>query len=241
MRLGEPRVRRTTRFCALGLAAGMLLPGAAFAGNGNTLYLLQENTYPGAAANNIDIDQSAGAYTTVGSGSAPAIQRGAGNQANLTLSGDCAVSFPDCGTVSLYQDNSSDTLLRATPPVPLAGPPQGNVANVSVSGTGDASIVQVGDQNVADMVLDDGHGLISQQGLNNIAKLEIQGDLTGSIAQTGNANIGDLLISGAPGSSVSLTQVGNNQSYVGGGSGNSVAPMTVFTTAGAVTISQTSF
>jgi hypothetical protein len=223
------------------LAAELLLSGTAFAGSGNTLYLLQENTYPGAAANNIDIDQSGGAYTTIGSGPTPAIQRGAGNQADLTLSGDCALSFPDCGTVTLYQDNSSDTLLQVSPAVTLPGAPQGNVANVSVSGTGDASIVQVGDQNEADLALDNGHGSISQQGLSNIAKLEIQGNLTGSIAQTGNANVGDLLIYGAPGSSVSLTQTGNNQSYVGGGSGNSVAPMTVFTTAGAVTISQTSF
>jgi len=187
------------------------------------------------------IDQSVGAYTSVGSSRTPATQRGGGNQADLILTGNCAISFPDCGTGTLYQDNSTDTLLRLTPAIALLGLPQGNVANISIGGTGDASVVQVGDQNTADLAVDDGHGVISQQGLGNLAKLQIQGDLTGSIVQTGNANNGDLLIYGAPGSSVSLTQTGNNQSYVGGGSGNAAEPMTVFTTAGAVTITQTSF
>ena len=231
-------MRRPAQLFALGLAAVLLVPGSASAGNGNTLYLTQDGTYPGAAANNIIIDQSAGTYTSVGNSLMPATQRGGANQATLTLTGNCTLYLPNCGTVSLDQDNSSEALLAIAPTITV---PQGNVANVSISGTGNASVTQIGDNNEAHLAVDDGHGLISQQGLNNIAKLQIQGDLTGSITQIGDTNVGDLLIYGAPGSSVSLTQTGSNQTYVGGGSANSTTPMTVFTTTSGVTISQTSF
>ena len=77
--------------------------------------------------------------------------------------------------------------------------------------------------------------------LDNLAKLAITGDLTGTIAQTGNHNIGNLSIAGTPGATVSLTQTGNNQSYVGGSGDNSGEPMTVFTTTSGVSITQMSF
>ena len=230
-------IRRVT----LAVIAGCALTSAALAGSGNSLYLVQENTYPGLTGNTISVDQHLGEYTSVGNSLQPATQSGSGNAAQLTLTGNCTIGALDCGTVALDQDNSSDGLSLAIPAMAVPATPQGNFASISVSGTGNASVTQIGDQNQAYLGLDDGHGTITQQGLDNLAKLAITGDLTGTIAQTGNHNIGNLSIAGTPGATVSLTQTGDNQSYVGGSGDNSGEPMTVFTTTSGVSITQTSF
>lgn len=229
------------RAWVLALVAAMAA-GAAVAGEGNTLYLVQESE--GAGGNTFWSDQSDGKYTAIGNNVEPAVQRGSLNEAQLTLSGDCT-SLSNCGTLAFEQDNRQSVLTQVAG---FSGSPHGNKAVATISGVGTADISQIGDGNLAMLSLDEGTGTISQQGLGNVARLQITGKISGSIDQNGDNNVGDIAISGPDGASVTLVQQGNNLNFTGAtpgvqyGSGttNPGGALTINTTTN-ITITQTSW
>lgn len=217
------RSRSKSSLVALVVSA-LAMVGPVFAGEGNVLYLSQE----GGDGNRFLADQSAANYSSIGTIADPALQDGDNNAANVTISANCpAVSSPPCGTLALTQDNTA--ALTAV----------GNTATVTISGTGNAIIEQVGDINTATLILGaDGDGLISQDGLSNTARLEILGGADGNISQNGNSNGANLQLIAGELSSVVLTQTGNGNLY---GSPTTSPTVVVTTQPGTITYDQISF
>jgi hypothetical protein len=186
-------MRRTTICSVIGAAAFAMSCGAAYAGSGNTIEIIQTNTL--GIGNSLTADQSGATGSSIGGTalsdsnpliisdhvSGPAMQTGGGNTADLTIS-DSGTALN--GKIGLTQDNSSP----------------------SSSAVGNQAIISV---------LGDGLGLVRQAGGGNMANLSVTGlGATGSIYQNGNNNqVGTLghpglLVSGN-GASGSITQNGD--------------------------------
>jgi hypothetical protein len=223
---------------ALGCAALAAFP--AFAGSGNIIYLKQDSTL-GGTGNTIYVDQSGATNSQVGGidqvtsatddnsitfhkasnpAEYPALQEGSGNSASLTIRDDA--SHMGGGVAYLLQNNSASdalglgnsALMSLTGPVfgAIAQEGSGNIANLSVSGTGtNGAIFQKGNQN---------NGKLTASGGGNIA-----------LIQNGNNLQSDLTVTAANGSSVTYQTNGVN------GAGT---PASVITNAANVTITQTS-
>jgi hypothetical protein len=212
-------------------AALAVAASAASAGEGNVLYLIQEQD--GVSGNTFFANQAAASYTSIGTVGDPARQRGEGHEADVTISVDCMTLTP-CGTVALTQDNTPATLNAASPQIVVTGAKAGNTAVVTIAGIGNASITQIGDDNDATLQLGAGDGAITQTGLFNDALLEIAGEADGSIVQLGDSNAASLRVLGLQNSHVALTQTGTGLTH-----GTAATPIEVTTTqAGTVTINQ---
>jgi hypothetical protein len=174
----------------LTVALALLGGAAAFAGEGNVLYLTQQ----GGGDNTFQSDQSQGAYTTI-----TATQNGTFNDANATLSGNCTFAPQPCGTFSLSQDNSASLV------------PAGNSATATLTGTANGGITQgSGGGNTATLLLlGAGDGSITQEGSGNTAKLSVLESASGDIQQNGSGNVANLQVSGAVGTGYSLVQNGS--------------------------------
>ena len=197
------------------------MPGVAFAGNGNTLYLLQDGT---DGSNSFLSDQSHSDYSSIGTLSSPAVQRGQNNSANVTIASQCASATSlTCGFLSFTQNNSQS----------LSGGLLGNTSTVSIKGFGSGSVQQIGDGNDASLTLTGSHGEIYQRGMDNTASLKVSMGATGSIYQSGSGNYGSLKVTSTdPDAMTSLSQVGSGLYYDG--------PVSVATTT-SVAISQFKF
>lgn len=183
----------------------------AVAGDGNTLYLVQEQD--GTLGNNFYSDQAAANYTAIGLSAAPATQKGSAHSADLRLSGDCTL-ISGCGVVLLNQDNTTTTLNAQIPVILSAEPRAGNTVTLSLAGTGNAGITQIGDANTATLdIRGGGDGTVKQTGLGNLASLTVAGGAGGAIAQTGNTNTATLNVLGIAQSAVALTQTGSGLVY----------------------------
>lgn len=117
----------------------------------------------------------------------PAIQKGSGNSASITIAGNG-------GQVGLLQSNS------------IAG--TGHTANINVSGGGSALVGQLGDGNIANLSVDGGSSAILQEGYSNEATLSVGSGSAGLISQIGNSNHTELTVP-AGGASVSYLVYGN--------------------------------
>lgn len=68
----------------------LALAAPALAGNGNTLYLVQDSPPGTSNGNNFLSDQTQANYSRIGSLAAPARQSGSGNTANVTIESKCS-------------------------------------------------------------------------------------------------------------------------------------------------------
>lgn len=182
-------------------AACIVLPGAAIAGGGNEIYVLQESAT--GLGNKLEIDQSGANDSLVrGLGDselAPATQKGDGNSADLTITGNG-------GEIRLEQDNFA------------TGQP-GNTANVTVDGGNLATVQQLGSGNLATLGVSGSltEGGIFQNGDGNNALLTVSGSNTsGSVTQNGDGNETALTVTGN-GTAVDYTLNGNSVTNVPGG------------------------
>lgn len=233
------------------LALGAVLAVApSHAGDGNTIYIIQESPAGSASGNTLSVDQSQASDSFVlGPGDGllqhvrtldrsgivdesvpdalvssqtslvPALQRGSGNIATLTIEGSNA-------EIQLLQDNQNYLYLADS----------GNVATVvTASANSLGAIVQEGGGNNATLSLgNNAQGLIGQFGTNLTADLTVPGSSSGQIVQIGNNSQATLSVNS--GASVTYTQVGDNLGSV------NPATVQVFTTnPGNITITQTGF
>jgi hypothetical protein len=237
---GWEAMKSIVKGAVLGLLLTAGVTGAATAGSGNVLYLVQENTGAGVGSGNqFFSDQSHANYSSIGQVGAPATQTGERNDANLTIKSDCSRLASSCGTLSLTQDNSAGGLSAGgvtLVPATLSG----NIANVTILGQGTASISQLGDRNLATVKLDDGDAQITQKGLDNGALLTLQGNANGIINQLDGGNTAKFTVNAVNGATVQLNQNGGvsyeptlSATYDAG----TTTPITVSTN-GSVTISQ---
>ncbi|WP_139196210.1 hypothetical protein [Salinihabitans flavidus] len=197
---------------------------STLAGENNTVNLLQSST--DGIGNTLSIDQSGASNSLLAGppdGSSQALQIGGGNQATLTIEGD--------GGQMLLQQGTVDQ------------PGFGNTALAMISGLGGlGTIIQDGSGNSAEMqltsndALQPATGSIGQFGNGNNASLNVFGaNVNGEITQQGNNNTETLTVNGSN-TSVSYTQVGNGMTPTAASPG-----VSVFTTAGSVSITQTQF
>lgn len=210
------------RPAALLLAYGLLAPGAAIAGSGNTLYLLQDGA---DGSNSFVSDQSLSDNSSIGSLSSPARQTGHGNQANVTIRSDCAAApVQACGYLFFQQDNSMSGLAGLAGPLDVAP----NSATVVINGYGSGRVQQLGGGNNASLDVTGGQGTIFQAGLNNSASLTVAPGAKGTISQTGNGNSGGLSVTSIGGGGASLIQAGNGHSYSDNVSVSTTTSVTIY-------------
>jgi hypothetical protein len=237
-------MRRIT--LCIGAAAFALSCGAAYAGSGNTIEIIQTNTL--GIGNSLTADQSGATGSSIGgtalSGSnpliisdhvsGPAVQTGGGNTADLTISDSGAALG---GRIGLTQDNSSASSLAS-----------GNNAIISVLGDGLGLVRQAGGGNTANLSVTGlgATGSIYQNGNNNqVGTLSHPGLLvsgsgaSGSITQNGDGNNIGLEVTGA-GTTVSYTLNGSNVTApVQIGTTNPTSGVQVISNGATVTITQT--
>lgn len=198
----------------------MVLGTPCLAGGGNTLYVLQDATPRPDIGNRLTIDQSAATGARVGTALVPATQRGAGNSAELTMSG-----FG--GSAQFMQDNSD-----------AAANPLGNTLSIVAAGASLAAIVQAGDGNAAAIeVAPLSAASILQNGDLNDASLTVSGSLAaGTIIQNGNRNDANLSVGGFS----AVTYIQNGNELTTDGLSYRGQPVTVWSNAGTVLITQSS-
>jgi hypothetical protein len=188
----------------------LALAAPALAGNGNTLYLVQDSPAGTTDGNNFLSDQTLANYSSIGTNGSPALQSGTGNQADITIKSKCSISSPaaTCGYLAFTQDNTGAGLEGVLTVVPEAL--LSNYAKVTIDGLGTAAILQHGGNNSATLEVVDGHGDITQTGLDNKATLTLASATTGSIEQRGINNRVGMNVIGVGGGGATLTQIGSN-------------------------------
>lgn len=208
---------RVSKIVVPAIVAAMLPVSVAFAGDGNTVFLLQDSS--SGPGNNLVIDQSAASGSRVTGDSLdlqPARQIGGGNSGEITLEDEGATVF--------FSQNS----------IGSAGA-LGNSATI----TGGAFATIILDQNGVGNI-----GDISVTGANSTAALRQTGDRNeGNVFVSGNQSIGDLTQTGDDNSftvrvegnntTAIYTQVGNNLTAANG------VGASVFSNGGTVIINQT--
>lgn len=195
--------------------------------NGNVLSLDQTgatNATVKGVSNILAGNGAAFALGLLGNTSQIATQRGEGNTATLTMTGNG-------GQLELFQTASP---LQQWAPGAAGG---NNTANIELNAAGLAGIVQIGSDNIAGIsVLGDGaRGLVSQAGSNLTADLTVGSGGTGRIVQIGS-NIDSGSVTIPPDSMVTLTQTGSNISPLGTG-----LQVLIATNPGHIVINQTSW
>lgn len=189
----------------------------AMAGDGNTLYLLQ-NSVGGAQGNTLTINQTLAFNSSiVGSedGSTPAAQIGGGNLAEVTLEGEG-------GFVLLHQDSSLSASLL------------GNSAYLFGGEQATIALQQLGANNYAriDVFGSDNSGSLYQEGEGNHGTVAVDGEHnSGTLNQIGNNNVYSISVSGSS-TDVTFNQIGNNLAPTG-------LSASVYSSAGTVVITQT--
>lgn len=215
-------LRKPVLIAGMSAALVGLLSASALAGERNEVLVRQESPNGTANGNLLSIDQalasdslvtgihanSVGSWAAWGlqvTGFNPefATQRGEGNAATLTLTGNG-------GEIQLLQ--SANPLL----PLIVGGAAGNNSATVTAGAHDLAAVVQLGARNTATMALQGGgaNGLISQLGSNLNASLLVENGGTGQITQIGNNN-NTGLVTVTANSNVTVTQVGNNIAPIG--------------------------
>ena len=233
---------------ALLTLAGIVALGSGFAaaeawaGDRNTIHIRQESPVGSDVGNALSIDQSNAEDSLVAGPSLPALlpylgltldsaasgaprpalQRGEGNVAKLTMEGAG-------GTLLLMQDTSPGTSLQ----IPNSG--TSNVATVQTQGAALGAVIQMGTGNTADLDLDNGRGLIGQFGTNLTANLRVGENGNGQIVQIGSRNEANLEV--PAGASATYMQIGTDLGSVG----QTGVQVISTTNPGNITITQTGF
>lgn len=197
---------------------GSFAGGTVFAGDGNSVDLLQIST--GQTGNTLSIDQSDASNSVLAGDRlslTPARQVGDANTAALTIGdGDGGrIGFGQSGVandaiVSILGDNALGLVQQTG---------LGNAANLSVTSLDGTSPAE---------------GVINQLGNRNTAALTVRGiNTSGTLVQIGSGNSNALNVDGSD-ASVVFTQIGRNLTNPGG------EGVSVFTN-GSVSITQTNF
>lgn len=234
------------RMLSLAVAAAALGVFAAAtdsqAGDGNVIHIKQESPAGSQVGNSLSINQFeangslvAGpsvpsllpylglTLDTAASGSLrPALQRGEGNEATVTMKGDG-------GTLLLLQDTSPGMRLQT------ATGGTSNVATVNTAGAALGAVIQMGTGNDATLDLDNSRGLIGQFGTNLTANLSVGERGNGQIVQVGNGSTAALTV--PEGASATYVQIGNGLESVG----QTGVQIITATNPGMITINQTAW
>jgi len=201
---------------AAALAAAVVFGSPAFAGNDNTLFIIQESS-SGGIGNTLFVDQQNASNSVVAGdaqGTTPAQQTGFGNAATVTVTGDG-------GSVALLQNN----------PVVSGSAADVNSATLSVGALASVLLRQdgFGNDGSVDVAGVGAFGSLTQIGNGNFGEVSVTGNgASGALSQEGNNNTFGLQVTGA---NVTYTQVGNNLS-------TATLP-TVVSNGGTVSITQT--
>ncbi|KUF11470.1 hypothetical protein [Pseudoponticoccus marisrubri] len=184
----------------------------------NTVYLLQDNRAAESQGNVLTIDQSGASNALLAGdelGTAPAIQVGDDNSAEITAEGE----------------NVSVLFAQGAPNNPAFG----NSATIGLDGTNlVASLEQLGEGNQGSVFVTglNNSGTLLQDGIGNEGTLSVDGvSNTGTLIQTGNRNVMNLAVDGTN-TNVTYEIVGSDFQPVNSG------PV-VFSNAGTVSITQT--
>ena len=234
------------RMLSLAVAAAALGVFAAAtdsqAGDGNVIHIKQESPAGSQVGNSLSINQfeandslvagpSVPALlpylgltldTAAGGSLRPALQRGEGNEATVTMKGDG-------GTLLLLQDTSPGRSLQA------ATGGTGNAATVNTAGAALGAVIQMGTGNDATLDLDNSRGLIGQFGTDLTANLSVGDGGNGQIIQVGNGSTAALTV--PEGASATYVQIGNGLESVG----QTGVQIITATNPGMITINQTAW
>lgn len=224
-----------------GASALFLACGFAYAGDGNVLRLIQTSPSGAVEGNSILVDQTGadrslvsgpsndmlslgssltldGITTARGDSLRAAVQRGDGNDATITMTGEG-------GEIQILQDSSSEGAGAV-----------GNTAVVNALGAATLGVVlQTGTENLATLDLaDQSRGLIVQNGNSNTGGLTVEEGGTGRLTQEGSLN--NYVATVQAGTNADMTQTGNGQTTAG------TQGISVFSTnPGTISITQTGF
>lgn len=234
------------RVSSLSVAAAVVgviaIAGGSQAGDGNVIHIRQESPAGSPVGNSLSIDQSGASNSLVAGPSLPALlpylgltldaaassslrpafQRGEGNEATVTMTGDG-------GSLLLLQDTSPGT------PLQMPGSGTSNVAVVTTTGAALGAVIQMGTGNNAGLVLDNSRGLIGQFGTNLRANLDVEAGGNGQIIQIGNRSTAELSV--PAGASATYVQMGNDL----GTAGQTGVQVITTTNPGTITINQTAW
>lgn len=216
----------------------------SLAGDGNLIHIRQESPAGSQVGNSLSIDQSKANDSLVAGpslpallpylglnldsaarSSAPALQRGEGNVATVTMTGPDGNEGAG-GTLLLLQDTSPGTALQ----MPNSG--TSNIATVTTAGAALGAIIQMGTGNQANLALDDSRGLIGQFGTRLTATLNVEAGGNGQIVQIGNRSTAELTV--PAGTSATYVQAGNDLATTG-------VQVITATNPGTITINQTAW
>ena len=215
------------------------------AGDGNVIHIKQESPAGSLVGNSLSIDQSkaddslvAGpsvpallpylglSLDSAASGSLrPALQRGEGNVATVTMTGPDGNEGAG-GTLLLLQDTSRGGTLQ----LPNSG--TSNEAIVRMQGAALGAVIQMGTGNTANLELDNSRGLIGQFGTRLTANLNVAEGGNGQIVQVGSGSTATLTV--PEGASATYVQAGNGLATTG-------VQIITATNPGMITINQTAW
>jgi hypothetical protein len=154
------------------LAAGLLIGGAALAGDSNSVSILQNGS-----GNSLFTDQSQVSNSTLGLGpNNPLVQAGTGNTASIIVSpGASSPMTPALSSAFLNQSPDSSGVGNNTAHIHIVGvgsvgsvtqTGNGNNASLTVNLGGQGAIEQIGDRNTAGLVVSGVNVLYRQIGSN---------------------------------------------------------------------------
>jgi hypothetical protein len=180
------------------LAAGLLIGGAALAGDSNQVSVLQSGS-----GNSLFTDQSQVSNSLLGIGpnpfngnSNPLTQAGTGNTASIIVSPGTSSSTSDAAGSAFLQQGSA------------GGLGVGNSATIHIIGAGSVgSVTQDGNNNTANLTAQDGaHGAIAQSGSSNFAGLTVVGSGVNVLYQQQGSNLSTGPI-GGPGITITSSTI----------------------------------
>lgn len=216
------RIKKTPKifsFVSTVAVVGAALATSANAGDNNTLYLIQDSL-GSLEGNSLLLDQSLARNSQVAGnidGLTPATQLGGGNLADVIVEQGGAI-------ITLNQDSSLAQILT------------GNTATIFGGELATIALKQLGGGNLGEIKVSGSmsSGSLFQNGDDNLGSVLVSGNnASGTLNQTGDRNSYSLSVSGDS-ANVTYNQIGNDL-------GSSGAGASVFTTATAVVITQTSF
>jgi hypothetical protein len=200
---------RQARFQPAALAVGMTVGlwaagvGPGFAGNGNTLYLVQDSG-AGGVGESFQSDQTRSSYSSIGSSGQPVLQSGSGDSATLQIVSDCGqATSTSCGHIDLTQNSYS--VVNGSAAQTLAERAEAALAGDYADNDGTLDAPTLDDSVAAAAVKSSLAGVGDQASGTNSSMIVVTGPGSAAVTQFGAGNIATLTVSGANGS---LNQVG---------------------------------
>lgn len=228
--------------CVAGVLTSAMTCGAALAGDGNQLNLLQSSPSGSLNGNTLKVDQSGADYSVVGGLTSDSIGGlAAGTLSRLNYDSTLATQLGEGNSATLNVEGygARVQLLQASNPFASWAPGSAVGNNSAVINAGAntlGAVAQVGLSNTATLSLDDGaDGIITQLGSDLYSDLNVEAGASGTVLQIGdNSSTGTVTV--APGTQLTYTQIGSNIAPVDA-TGLSIIASYSF---GPITVTQTS-